>query len=139
MRALDRFPHRLYDRHFARELLAQVAAHPQWRTHAFTDRPRGLRAFDEAFTAGYAGCSGAEAYYAGASALPWLARITLPTSILVAQDDPVVDHRPLLRARTGPGVVVTAPTYGGHLGFLGGNGPHGRRWMDAWVIAQVGR
>jgi predicted alpha/beta-fold hydrolase len=133
---LERFPARIYDRHFVTRLLGQVANHPQFRTHRFARRPRCLREFDDAFTAPRCGFADAASYYRACSAGPLLGAITVPTLILYAQDDPIVAHRPL---ETAPGnVIVRCTANGGHLGFIGAGGSDpDRRWLDWRILEQV--
>ncbi len=77
----------------------------------------GLRSFDELYTAPDAGYRTALEYYTGASALPLLKRIRIPTLIIAAQDDPIV---PFTSLREAPSDFITllAPMHGGHGGFI---------------------
>ena len=77
----------------------------------------GLRSFDELYTAPDAGYRTALEYYTGASALPLLKKIRIPTLIIAAQDDPIV---PFTSLREAPSDFITllAPMHGGHGGFI---------------------
>jgi predicted alpha/beta-fold hydrolase len=133
---LQRYPGRIYDRHFVARLLDQVANHPQFKTHRFSRRPRSLREFDDAFTAPRCGFADAASYYRACSAGPLLSAIAVPTLILAAKDDPIVPHRPL---ETAPrNVIVSGTTHGGHLGFIGaGRLDPDRRWLDWRILEQL--
>jgi predicted alpha/beta-fold hydrolase len=91
---------------------------------------RSVRAYDEAITAPYGGYRDASDYYARSSAGPQLARITRPTLVLAAQDDPMIPvasltHWPLPAS----GLVVReiTPT-GGHVGFVAPSLAPGSFW-----------
>lgn len=120
---LERPGNALYEAHFVLKLCSQirhlrtVRAIPGppavWRTI------RRLRRFDEVFTAPDAGHASAEAYYAAASAAPWLGGLRAPTLLLSAANDPFVPVRVFEAVRgVVPAVVVRAhPRQGGHVGY----------------------
>lgn len=73
--------------------------------------------FDDIFTAPRHGFRSKNDYYRQASALPYLHKITKPTLLITAQDDPFLG----LMATTGDVsdmVTVLDTKYGGHIGFL---------------------
>jgi hypothetical protein len=88
-----------------------------------------IHEFDDRFTAPLAGFADREDYYRQASALPHLARITRPTVILHAADDPFIDVEDFHRAALGPGVHLHIEAQGGHLGYVSRDLPY-RRWLD---------
>lgn len=83
-------------------------------------RARTLRDFDELYTAPYGGFDGADDYYARASAIRQASRITLPTLIIHAQDDPLVPFAPLRSPEIldNPNIFLAAPPHGGHVAFV---------------------
>ena len=133
VRALARYPARIYDRFFTRELLAQVHASPTLSEHAARIfarwRPTRLVEFDDAFTAPMSGFGDAATYYRQCSAAPLLARIHVTTTILASEDDPIVPCGPLAAAPRSSQVTLLTTRHGGHLGFLAQSG----RWLDGVV------
>lgn len=88
-----------------------------------------LKEFDDAFTAPLGGFADRHDYYGRASALPHLSRITRPTVILHAEDDPFIDPADFRRAALGPGIHLHLEPSGGHLGYVSRDLPS-RRWLD---------
>lgn len=144
-RQIARLQNRMYDRHFVRLLLKQIASQrqvvPDAADASFERRPRSLWEFDNSFTAVVCGFGTADNYYEQASSLPLLSKIQIPTQILSAADDPMIPPGPLLAAKLSPAVCLHMADRGGHLGFVGRGGiDPDRRWMDwrvvDWVLAQ---
>lgn len=144
-RQIARLQNRMYDRHFVRLLLKQIASQRQVVPDAaearFERRPRSLWEFDNSFTAVVCGFGTAEDDDEQASSLPLLTKIQIPTQILSAADDPMIPPGPLLAAPLSPAVRLHMAARGGHLGFVGRGGVDAdRRWMDwrvvDWVLAQ---
>lgn len=128
-----------YDWYFARQLVNQIANTPQWQDDlplALAKRPpRCLVEFDELYTAPAAGFSSAEDYYSTASAKPFLEKIQVHTSILIAEDDPLVSSEPWKGFCPSANITLCMSPHGGHLGFVGkpGTDPD-NRWMDWRVV-----
>ncbi|HEY9777668.1 MAG TPA: alpha/beta fold hydrolase [Planktothrix sp.] len=100
---------------------------------------RGLRSFDDLFTAPDAGYEGAAEYYKEASALTKLERIQIPTLIIAAQDDPIVPFHSFdsKYLQASPYVRLLAPLHGGHGGFINrssNGGDSDRHWAENRVI-----
>lgn len=138
VRNLERYPARFYDRFFTTALLTQVQASPTLGEHATRifarHRPTRLVEFDDAFTAPLSGFGDAANYYRRCSAAPLLRNIQVPTTILAADDDPIVPIAPLRAAASGTSLNFMAPSHGGHLGFIDSDT---KRWMDQWITALV--
>jgi uncharacterized protein len=141
---IARFP--LYDAFFVRGLTRSVRRHQR----LFPDLPRvlfprrlTLRQFDDIYTAPRWGFADALDYYRQASALPWIARCTLPTFLLTARDDPFIAVAPFETIPQRPNLEVHIVAHGGHLGFLGRDGEGGIRWAERqlvdWLVAQATR
>ena len=122
--ALHRPVNRLYERRFLRALLKRfrrkVALFPRVYDPAHAHGIRSLRDFDERITALYNGFAGASDYYHRAAAARVVDRITVPTLILHALDDPFVHLTPSTRAmlRLNPAITLIEPAHGGHCAFL---------------------
>jgi predicted alpha/beta-fold hydrolase len=133
----------LYDAFFVRNLTQRVHRHQR----IFPDLPRvrfprrlTLRQFDDIYTAPRWGFADALDYYRQASALPWIARSTVPTFLLTARDDPFIAVAPFETIPQRPNIEIHIVEHGGHLGFLGRDGEGGIRWAERqlvdWLLAQ---
>lgn len=87
-----------------------------------------LRAFDDAYTTKAGGFRDADDYYARCSARHHLSRITVPTVILMAKDDPFIPWRHAAEAAPSPAVHLHLEERGGHMGYLSRDLP-GHRWL----------
>jgi hypothetical protein len=97
------------------------------------DAAQTLFDFDDMITGPAFGFRGAEHYYNTQSARNFLDRIRVPTLLVHAQDDPMIDFsaygHPALRGN--PAIDTLITEHGGHIGFLG------RGWPRAWVDGVV--
>jgi predicted alpha/beta-fold hydrolase len=125
-RALDRGLNRLlYTRMFLSTLkpksLAKLASFPGIFDAARVHRARTFREFDDAFTAPLHGFRGVDHYWSASSSGPWLERISVPTLVLNARNDPFLPEQDLLAAAQRPAscVLLEFPPRGGHVGFSG--------------------
>ena len=87
-----------------------------------------LRAFDEAYTTQAGGFRNADDYYARCSARSHLSKITVPTVILMAKDDPFIPWQHAVEARPSSAVHLHLEPRGGHMGYLSRDLP-GHRWL----------
>ena len=81
---------------------------------------RSFQEFDDRYTAPLHGFRDAEDYWTRASARQFLPRITVPTLILNARNDPFLttDSMPFPEAEANSSLFLEAPDSGGHVGFL---------------------
>jgi len=91
-----------------------------------------LHDFDNIYTASAGGFRDREDYYESCSAKPHLSQIAIPTALLTAKDDPMVDFRDYLDADLSPQTMLHLEAHGGHMGYLCSEPtPLGdRRWLD---------
>lgn len=120
--ALERPANRPYHLYFRHRLITQVRAIRKLRSvpgpPATWATIRGVREFDDLFTAPDAGDLGADAYYRRASAGPHLPAIRRPALVLSAEDDPFVPVVMFAPWRDrAPGVRFVHPPAGGHCGY----------------------
>ncbi|BDU69460.1 alpha/beta hydrolase [Geothrix oryzae] len=87
-----------------------------------------LRQFDDAYTTKAAGFRDADDYYDQCSARSHLSKITIPTVILMAKDDPFIPWRHAAEAQPSPAVHLHFESRGGHMGYLSRDLP-GHRWL----------
>ncbi len=120
--AIDqRWSNRIYLRRFLRPLMAKIAAKAvHFPTQLEVCAVRGLRAFDDRYTAPLHGFHDATDYYAQSSSLQFLPRISEPTLLLNARDDPFLAPSafPWAEAEHSAALHLEAPRSGGHGGFI---------------------
>jgi predicted alpha/beta-fold hydrolase len=129
---------RVYDRTMARWLYRYVRqrrqANPAIAACDQGPRPRSIYDVDSRFTAPLANFSSAEDYYLRSSVAPHLAKITVPTLILAAQDDPLIPFAMFEQAQFSPTTTLFATERGGHVGFFGKRDVDPDRWWLDWRI-----
>jgi uncharacterized protein len=124
-RALDRqWSKRIYRDSCIKSLIAKVEA----KAVRFPDKfdvsgirmIRTFEAFDDRYTAPIHGFRDVEDYWKRSSARQFLNRITVPTLILNACDDPLLtaESFPVAEAEANPCLFLEMPKWGGHLGFV---------------------
>jgi predicted alpha/beta-fold hydrolase len=127
---------RLYNYHFTKRILNIIEAnHFTWPKHV--PRP-GLKDIDEHYTAPEGGFKDASDYYKACSSQQFLPSIRIPTLVIAAMDDPVIDTNVFLQQTNLPSSVdLLLTTHGGHVGFMA-RPQKGRKpfwWCDS-VMAQ---
>lgn len=99
-------------------------------------RTRTLREFDNVVTAPLHGFRDTDDYWTRASAKPVLGRITVPTLLLNARNDPFLPASALPRPdEVSVHVHCDFPGEGGHAAFVSGPFPGNLRWMPRRVAA----
>jgi predicted alpha/beta-fold hydrolase len=122
--ALHRPINRLYELKFLRALLRRFRRKASLFPRAYdanrTTGIRSMRDFDHRITALYSGFASADDYYFRAAAARVIDRITVPTLILHALDDPFIRITPESRAKiiANPHITLLEPSHGGHCAFL---------------------
>lgn len=97
---------------------------------------RSIRDFDNRVTSVLSGFRDAEDYYQKASSGRVLDRITLPTLVIHAKDDPFIRVLPETRAKliSNDNISYVETDHGGHCGFLGKCDGHDGRWAEIQII-----
>jgi len=132
-----------YRFHVLRGLLDRARAfalhHPRrahWRPKDL-DAIKRFRAFDERIIVPMHGLRDVDTYYAESSSGPWLGKVTVPTLVLHAEDDPMVPIdtvRPWLDGAS-RAVRVRTTKHGGHLGWL--SGLDESSWVKGWATSEA--
>ncbi len=93
--------------------------------------------FDHFITAPLHGFASADDYYARVSSGPRLGQIVIPTTLLLAEDDPMVPLDTLLPSLSAKSasVVVERAARGGHLGFV--ERPSREGITDTWLNRRI--
>jgi predicted alpha/beta-fold hydrolase len=141
---LERPIGRFYYRHFGSRLktkaLDLLARFRRETAHVDPERvrlARTFREFDECLTAPLHGFASADDYYRRSSALPYLARVAVPTLCLSSEDDPFFPGDGVYRARdaASPEVRFEITPWGGHTGFVTGDWPwRPRYWAEERAV-----
>ncbi len=131
----------IYGKRFVRGLIRRVdqqLAETKLPEFRLPTRPRSLFQFDDIFTSRVSGFANARDYYAQSSSNTLLARITVPTLILAAEDDPMIPSSMFSDTPLSSTIRLHVTRHGGHLGFVGRPGIDGdRRWMDWRIVDWV--
>ncbi|MFK7971754.1 MAG: YheT family hydrolase [Bacteroidia bacterium] len=128
VRATQRKGNGIYVHFFLKQLGAKIKA----KAAQFPDRLdptllksiKDLYTFTGTYTAPMYGYESAEAFFDGVSAFPHLPNIAVPTLILNAENDPMLegDCYPHELARNHPFIHLETPVAGGHVGFMSKKG-----------------
>lgn len=122
--ALHAMQNRMYERRFLRNLsaryLRKTRLFPAVFDRAPLEKVRSIRDFDEYVMAPHCGFAGADDYYARAGASRVVSRITVPTLVLHACDDPFIRLTAATREQlaANPHITLLEPEHGGHCAFL---------------------
>ncbi len=125
---------RVYGRHFLRTLrrkaFEKLARYPDQVKYRRVRAADSLRAFDDAYTAPVHGFRDVVDYWTRASTISEIDRITVPTLIVHARNDPFLPGRYLPATKQNPGSVEFEFTeQGGHAGFVTGAFPGKLSWL----------
>jgi len=128
---------RIYEWQFLRSLKRRVSLKEKINGTADIESLRAIRSmreFDDRVTAPSFGFAGARDYYARASASPLLERISLPTLVIFAEDDPFICLLPKTRERlsANPNITTLRSEHGGHCAFVARGG---HRWAEEQIVA----
>lgn len=128
------FNREIYARHFLRTLkpkvLQKARRFPGVIDVMGINQARDLRDFDDAYTAPMHGFKDAADYWQQSSSKPWLKKITLPTLVLNARNDPFLPEQVLPGPEYGSqSLVFHQPAQGGHVGFVTGTWPGNLNWL----------
>ncbi len=122
---------RLYELRFIRRCRQAIRERLEARLipDAYRTWPHmSLREFDDAYTTKASGFRDADDYYDRCSARYHLAKITVPTVILMAKDDPFIPWQHAAEALPSSAVYLHLEPCGGHMGYLSRDLPD-HRWL----------
>jgi len=122
---------RVYQRHFIKSLKQKTLTKLQRFPDLISpDRLMGIGTmyeFDDAVTAPVHGFRNADHYYSSSSSIAWIERISIPTLLLSARDDPFLPKAVLDEVRrvaqNNEQLELDFPAHGGHVGFVTGWNP----------------
>lgn len=137
---LERWQNRIYMARFMRSLRAKVREKATRFPDALDldklDRMRTFAEFDDRYTGPIHGFKNANDYWTQCSCLSGLSRITVPTLLINALDDPFLSPEcfPHEAAQTNPYLILKTPQHGGHLGFVEFN-KASEYWSERQVVS----
>jgi predicted alpha/beta-fold hydrolase len=118
-----------------RKSLAKLGRHPELYDPVAVQRARTLRAFDNVVTAPLHGFRDTDDYWTRASSKPVLHRISVPTLMINARNDPFLPAAALPSAsEVSRSVTRDFPEGGGHVGFVSGAFPGNLSWLPRRVL-----
>ncbi len=131
---ISRPSNRIYSERFLKSLKKKIITKAAFRKELDIkgiDAIASLIEFDDQFTAPIHGFKNAVDYYTQSSSLQFLTRITIPTLIINAQNDPFLskDCYPAAALHDHPFAKFESPAYGGHVGFAQFN-KNGLYWSE---------
>lgn len=128
----------VYEKRFVKELVEMAQERAKLHSQELPPFPEGLklREFDDIYTAPRSGYDGVADYYHRASSKLHLRTIEIPTHIISAVDDPMIDAKAIEEAERSPVVTLQLTQYGGHLGFISSPRRAGLCWLEQQVVQQ---
>jgi hypothetical protein len=130
---------RMYEWHFLRRLMRRYRR----KAALFPDRyqargigpVRSLRQFDDKIVARYCGFRDADDYYYRAASARVIDRVSVPTLILRALDDPFIRLTAQTRSAilANPRISLIETPYGGHCAYLCEDEGDGIHWAESTV------
>lgn len=129
----------VYERRFVQELTEMAQQRAELHGELPPVFPKGLtlRQFDDVYTSRRIGYANGDEYYDKASSRHVLHAIDIPTHILSAEDDPMIDPMPIRESKRSEAVTIQMPRFGGHLGFISSPGKQGWYWLERQVFKQL--
>ena len=132
---------RIYERYFMRLLVEDVL----YRHKHFPELPeielsKELKAldFDSIYMAPLFGYHNVFDYYRNNQAINVIQNIAIPTTVLFAEDDPIIDAHMFDHITLPETVSVHTTSRGGHLGYLGApNSEGGVHWLDHFLMTLI--
>jgi len=143
--ALHEPGNRVYEWHFLRRLMRRYrrksALYPQIYGSDEVGPIRSLRQFDDEIVARHCGFRDADDYYYRAASARVVDKITVPTLILRAVDDPFVRMTPETRAKllSNPRVLLVETEHGGHCAYLSRDRGEDIHWAEASIVRYLMR
>lgn len=131
---------KIYMKRFTRMLHEKIKAKMRITPDKISDegynRIKTFEEFDDRYTAPLHGFENAEDYYRRASCKQFIHKISIPTLLVNAKNDPFLAEPcyPLGEAVANPNFFLEMPKSGGHVGFISFN-QRGEYWFESRVVS----
>ena len=138
--ALHEPANRIYEWHFLRRLMKRYRRKAEMFPAIYSQNGvgpvRSLREFDDKIVARYCGFKNADDYYYRAAAARVIDRVSVPSLILHALDDPFIRLTSETRGKilANPNIAFVETDHGGHCAYLGAGPGDDIHWAEATVI-----
>ncbi|HEX7894791.1 MAG TPA: alpha/beta fold hydrolase, partial [Terriglobales bacterium] len=142
--ALHHPSNRIYEQYFLWKLKSRMRAKarcfPGQYDLSRLNGLKSLRDFDDKVTAYYCGFDGASDYYARSAAANVIDKISVPTLILLAANDPFIRLLPATRAKiiANPNITFIETEDGGHCSYVGEAVDDDGHYAERIVVEFVG-
>ena len=142
--ALHHPSNRIYEQYFLWKLKSRMRAKarcfPGQYDLSRLNGLKSLRDFDDKVTAYYCGFDGASDYYARSAAANVIDKISVPTMILLAANDPFIRLLPETRAKitANPNITFIETEDGGHCSYVGEAVDDDGHYAERMVVEFVG-
>ena len=142
--ALHHPSNRIYEQYFLWKLKSRMRAKarcfPGQYDLSRLNGLKSLRDFDDKVTAYYCGFDGASDYYARSAAANVIDKISVPTMILLAANDPFIRLLPETRAKitANPNITFIETEDGGHCSYVGEAVHDDGHYAERMVVEFVG-
>lgn len=142
--ALHHPSNRIYEQYFLWKLKSRMRAKarcfPGQYDLSRLNGLKSLRDFDDKVTAYYCGFDGASDYYARSAAANVIDKISVPTLILLAANDPFIRLLPATRAKiiANPNITFIETEDGGHCSYVGEAVDDDGHYAERMVVEFVG-
>ncbi len=134
----NRIFRRYFSKHLNKIVQKRHLTYPELGPAPIFSRNVGFWQFDESYTAPQSGFKSAQDYFNQCSTIDQLDQIALPCHILMAADDPFIDHTKIARKTLPKNIHYHQTDHGGHLGFLANPLAHQTyRWLDKQITAWI--
>jgi len=130
----------LYEKYFVRRLKQRLARKvelfPSYFQIAAANGADTVRKFDNRVTAPFSGYRDADDYYARAAASNVIDRISVPTLILYADDDPFIRIQPRTQAKVlaNRNIQYLETAHGGHCAFIAAPNGYDGYWAERQLV-----
>ena len=128
---------RFFDQYFVKRLTQEAVNRRRcFPEMTIPELPKGLNliSFDHLYTAPHGGFSSGSEYYESCSSKHFISKITIPTILICANDDPIIDQRAYFELISQKNIDVVFTQKGGHLGFID---QACTSWMDHFLLASI--
>lgn len=128
---------KFFDKYFVKLLIKELYKRERFQPgFTLSQRPTekmSIRDIDDIYTAPMSGLTNAETYYSYASSQNYLEKIQIPTLMIAAEDDPIVQVSDYRKIPQSSMIEKLITQKGGHVGFIQRQGLTHNFWIDSII------